>query len=92
MSTINEFFEAHPNFRSAVRVFVYTFLATFVPAILGFLGNVLDWTAQDGAVFPAVEPLGKAVVAAFVGAVAGVIAYVYNKVPVGASSSYNDAA
>lgn len=85
---MNSFFESHPEVRSAARVFVYTFLATFVPAILGFLGDVLDWTSQDGAAFPAVDPLGKAIVAAFVGALAGLIAFVYNKIPATKTASY----
>jgi len=90
MDKITAFLDRHPNARSALRVFVYAFLGTFVPAMLGFLGDVLDWTSQDGAAFPAVEPLGKAVVAAFVGAVSGAIAYAYNRLPVGATSSYAD--
>lgn len=88
MDKINAFLDAHPNFRSALRVFVYGFLGVFVPAMMGWLSDVLDWTSQDGAAFPAVEPLGKAAVAAFAGAVSGAIAYVYNRVPIGKSSSY----
>lgn len=81
MSKINDFFNQHPEIRSGVRVFVYTFLASFIPAMLGFLSDILDWTSQDGAAFPAVDTLGKATVAAFVGALAGLIAYGYNKLP-----------
>lgn len=88
MTKINEFFNQHPEIRSAVRVFTYTFLASFVPAMLGFLGNVLDWTSQDGAAFPAVDTLGKATVAAFVGALAGLIAYGYNKLPKTTTAQY----
>ena len=88
MDKINAFLDAHPNFRSALRVFTYTFLAGFVPALLGFLTDVLDWTSQDGSAFPDVDTLGKAIVAAFVAGLAGLIAYVYNKLPIGAQSSY----
>lgn len=87
MGKITAFLDAHPNLRSALRVFVYTFLASFVPAILGFLNDVLEWT--DGGSFPAVDTLGKAVVAAVVGAIAAGIAYAYNALPIGASSSYS---
>jgi hypothetical protein len=88
MDKVTAFLDKHPNFRSALRVFTYTFLAGFVPALLGFLTDVLDWTSQDGAVFPDVDTLGKALVAAFVAGLAGLIAYVYNKLPIGAESSY----
>lgn len=89
MDKINSFLAAHPNARSALRVFVYTFLASFVPAVLGFLNDLLEWT--DGGSFPAVDTLGKAVVAAVVGAIAAGIAFVYNALPIGASSSYSQA-
>ena len=85
---MNAFLDAHPNLRSALRVFTYTFLASFVPAVLGFLSDLLEWTQDDGAAFPAVDTLGKAVVAAFVGALAGLIAWVYNRIPIGAQSTY----
>lgn len=78
----------HPNLRSAVRVFVYAFLGTFVPALLGFLNDVLEWTSQDGAAFPAVAVLGKALIAAVVGAISGAIAYLYNRLPSTTSSAY----
>jgi hypothetical protein len=87
---MTDFLDAHPNLRSALRVFVYTFLATFVPSLLGWLGDILDWTAQDGTVFPSVDALGKAIVAAVVGAFAAAIAFVYNRLPIGASSTYEN--
>lgn len=84
---MNAFLDSHPNLRSALRVFVYAFLASFVPAVLGFLGDVLAWS-QDGAAFPEVDALGKAAVSAVVGAGAALIAFVYNKLPIGAAASY----
>lgn len=81
------FLDAHPNLRSALRVFVYAFVASFVPALLGFLGDVLAWSS-DGAEFPAVDTIGKAAVSAVVGAVAALIAFVYNKLPIGVSATY----
>jgi hypothetical protein len=84
---VNDYLTAHPNLRSALRVFVYAFLASFVPALLGFLNDVLEWS-QDGATFPAVDTIGKAAVAAVVGAVAALIAFVYNKLPIGVSATY----
>jgi hypothetical protein len=90
MNQITAFLNAHPNFRSALRVFVYAFLAGFVPALLGFLTDVLGWTSQDGAAFPDVTSLGKATVAAVVAGIAALLAYVYNRVPIGKSSVYVD--
>jgi hypothetical protein len=81
------FFNSHPNLRSAVRVFFYAFLASFVPALLGFLNDVLEWS-QDGETFPAVDTLGKAAVAAVVGAGAALIAFAYNKLPVTTAAAY----
>lgn len=78
----------HPHLRSAIRVFVYAFLGTFVPALLGFLNDVLEWTSSDGAAFPSVDVLGKALVAAVVGAVSGAIAYLYNRLPSTTSAEY----
>lgn len=85
---MTEFLNAHPNLRSALRVFVYAFLASFVPALLGFLNDVLEWS-QDGAAFPGVDTVGKAAVSAVVGAGAALIAFVYNKLPIGASATYS---
>lgn len=89
MDRVDAFLTAHPNFRSALRVFVYAFLASFVPAMLGFLNDLLEW-ANDGATFHGADTLGKATVSAFVGAIAALIAFTYNKLPVGASSTYEN--
>lgn len=90
MNQLTEFLNANPNFRSAIRVFSYAFIASFVPAVLGFLGDVAQWAndSQGVAVFPGVDTLGKALVSAVVGAIAGAIAYVWNKVPIGVSAAY----
>jgi hypothetical protein len=89
MDKVNAFLDAHPNFRSAVRVFVYAFLASFVPALVGFLNDVMEW-AQDGAAFHGVDAVTKAAVSAVVGAFAALIAFVYNKLPIGARSTYTE--
>lgn len=88
MNQITAYLNAHPNFRSAIRVFAYTFLATFIPALLGFLGDVLDWANTDGAAFPNTTTLGKALVSAVTSTIAAALAYAYNKLPIGASSAY----
>ena len=88
MIEISGFLDHHPEMRSALRVFVYAFLGTFFPSLLGWLGEVLSWTSQEGAVFPAVAPLGKAIVAALVGAVSGLLAFAYNKLPNTKSAQY----
>ena len=85
---MNAFLNAHPNFRSALRVSVYSFLGVFVPALLGWLGNVNEWVGSDGAVFPSVSILTKAAISATTAALSGLIAYVYNRLPVGADATY----
>ena len=90
MATINGFLDAHPAFRSALRVATYTFLGVFLPALLGWLSDVNDWVNSDGSAFPSVSTLTKAAVSAFSAVLSGALAYVYNRVPLGASSSYGD--
>ena len=88
MSKITAFLDAHPAFRSAVRVAGYTFVGVFLPALMGWLSDVNDWVNSDGAAFPSVSTLTKAAVSAFSAVLSGALAYVYNRVPLGASSSY----
>ena len=88
MSKISAYLDAHPNFRSAIRVSVYAFLGVFVPALLGWLGDVNDWVGSEGAAFPSVSIVAKAAISAFTAALSGLIAYAYNRSPVGTSATY----
>ena len=76
---MTEFFAAHPTVRTALRVFVYSFLSVFVPSLLGWLLDVQEWATGDDVAFPAVSVLGKAVVAAASGAIAALLAVGWNK-------------
>jgi hypothetical protein len=69
-------------------VFVYTFVAMFSLSLTGFLSEVVTWASTDGATFPSVTPLGKALVAALTSSLSGLVAYVYNRLPKTASAQY----
>lgn len=81
--------QSHPEARSGIRVAVYTFIAQFSLSLLGFLRDVQSWASSVEAVaFPAVTPLGKAVVAAVSSALTGLIAFGYNKLPSTTTARY----
>lgn len=86
---MNEWLQSHPEVRSGLRVAAYTFVAQFVLSLLGFLSHVADWaTSVDAAAFPSVAPLGKALVAALVAAVSGLLGFAYNKLPSTTTARY----
>lgn len=69
MSAIGEWYSARSNaFKAAINTAWQSFIATFGIALLGFLGDVAKWSDGSIETFPAVTPLGKAVVAAAVAA------------------------
>lgn len=60
--------------RAALNTTWQTFLATFGLALLGFVHDVQEWATNQGDhSFPAVTPLGKALMAAVTAAVAGLV-------------------
>lgn len=65
---------------SALKTFVVSFVALFVPSLLGFLHNAQEWASMTGdeANFPSLEPLGKAVVSAIIAGVVAVVNYLTN--------------
>lgn len=81
MTKINEWLNSHPEVRSGIRVAVYTFIGMFSLSLIGFLGDVQQWATSDNVVFPAIEPLGKALAAAVTSALSGLISFGYNKLP-----------
>ena len=83
-----DFLARHDELRSGLRVAVYTFLASFGLALMGFLADVSAWATGNDVEFPSVTPLGKAFAAALVAAVSGVIAYLYNKLPSTKTAQY----
>lgn len=82
------FLELHPWVRTAIRVFVYTFITTFALALTGFLGDVAEWATRDDLPFPDVSVLGKAAVAAVSGAVSAALAVIWNVIPITKSAVY----
>lgn len=69
MSAIGDWYKARSNaFKAAVNTAWQSFLATFGISLLGFLGDVAKWSDGSLDTFPAISPLGKAVVAAAVAA------------------------
>lgn len=82
--------DAHPTVRTAVRVFVYAFLAVFIPSLLGFLGDVQEWANGTDQNFPAVSAVAKAAVAAVSGAIASLLAVIWNKLPQTPTSEYTE--
>lgn len=86
---MKEWLQSHPEARSGLRVAVYTFIAQFALSLVGFLSKVAGWATSAEAIdFPAVEPLGKAAVAAFVAALSGLIGFAYNKLPMTTTARY----
>lgn len=85
---VKKYLDTHPEVRSALRVFVYTFIAMFSLSLLGFLADVQDWASSDNLDFPSVAPLGKALAAALASSLAGLFSFVYNKLPRTATAQY----
>lgn len=62
-----------------LRTALFTFLATFIPSLLGFLAKVMEWAESGGtAAVPTLSTLGYAAVAAFVGALSGLVSFLWN--------------
>ena len=70
--------EKFPKVYAALKTAAVAFVAVFIPSVLGWLGDVVDWSQSDGAAFPSVDALGKAAVAAFVAALSGLLSLVLN--------------
>lgn len=63
--------------RRALRTALQTFVAAFSISLLGFINDVQAWASDKGA-FPAVDTLGKALMASLVAAVAGLVSFGVN--------------
>ena len=88
MTKIKAYLDAHPKARSAVRVFMYTFLSSFGLAFSGFLQDVLDWAQDNTSAFPDLSVLGKAAGAAVVGAVSAAFGWLWNRAPWTKTATY----
>lgn len=87
---MSQWLQEHPEVRSGLRVAAYTFLSGFGLSLLGFLTDVAAWASSTDAVFPSVEPLGKALAAAVVAALSGLIGFFWNKLPNTRTAIYVD--
>lgn len=76
---ITAWFAAHPNARSATRVFVYTFLSVFGLTLFGWIADVQEWANGEDLPFPSISPLAKAAAGALAGAVSAGFSYLWNK-------------
>lgn len=90
MTKLKAFLARHPNFRSAVRAFCYTFGANFSVALLAYVNSVVEWAGDNTLSFPAFTPLGRAAVGAATSAVAGAFAYLWNRSPHTATATYTE--
>ena len=77
---MNQFKIDHPKAFAALKTALVVFVAQFVPDLLGFIGDIREWATGTDVVFPALEPLGKAFVAACSAAVAGAANFAYNAI------------
>ena len=61
------------------RIALFTFIATFIPALLGFLAKVTEWASSNGeTAFPDASTLVYAVASAVCAAFAGLIGFLWN--------------
>lgn len=69
-----------PRFKASITSAWQGAAAALVLVVFGFLADVQEWAGGTSVDFPSVNPLGKAVVSALVGAVTGVIAAIYRTI------------
>lgn len=79
---------SNPKLFAALKVAMIVFLSQFLLDALGFIGDVREWATGEEVVFPALAPLGKALVAAVCSATAGLLSYVINTLRPSSSPSY----
>lgn len=64
--------------RSGLSSAALVFLITFLPAVLGWLGNLAEWASSSGAEpLPGLSTLGYAAVSAVLAAVGGLVMGVF---------------
>ena len=85
---MNNYLNAHPALRSALRVAAYAFLASFSLSLMGWLGDVSAWASNNQTEFPSIAPLGKALASAMVASLSGLFSFLYNRIPSTVSATY----
>lgn len=68
----------HDPTRRAARTFGQVFFAVFAVALLGWLGEVVEWSETAGQPFPPVGVLGKAAIGAAAAAASAVVTWAHN--------------
>jgi hypothetical protein len=64
--------------RKGIRTATQVFVAAYSVTLLGFLGQVAEWSSASDKAFPSMNPLGKGAVSAFIAAVSGLVAVFQN--------------
>jgi hypothetical protein len=64
--------------RKGIRTSVQVFVAAYSVTLLGFLGQVAEWSSSSEKAFPSMNPLGKGAVSAFIAAASGLVAVFQN--------------
>jgi hypothetical protein len=85
---MKEYLDTHPQVRTALRVFAYSFLSVFSLTLMDFLNDFREWAEGEDLPFPDVGTLAKAAGAAVAGAVSAVFATIWNKMGFTKSSVY----
>jgi hypothetical protein len=63
----------------ALRTFIISFLALFIPALLGWLNDLLNWANGDeGQPFPSYDTLAKAAISAVAAALIALVNWLWN--------------
>lgn len=66
----------------ALRTFIISFLALFIPALLGWLNDLLNWAngTGEGQPFPSYDTLAKAAISAAAAALIALVNWLWNAV------------
>lgn len=66
----------------ALRTFIITFLALFIPSLLGWLNDLLNWAngTGEGNPFPSYDTLEKAAISATAAGLIALVNWVWNAV------------
>jgi len=57
----------HPNVRATYRIFVVTTLVLFIPGLLGWLNDLMEWADSEGKTnFPDIDALAYLVISAVI--------------------------
>jgi hypothetical protein len=75
---VRDFLARHPQVRTALRVFIYTFLAAFSATFFSFLNDIAEWASGEDIPFPDISIVGRAALAAVVSSISAAAAVIWN--------------